>query len=267
MKMKNLLGKPVLALLSVGLFLAFTVSLMAQVETVTTSTAGEATHEVNVENAEVVYLAGNDMVVKMENGQIQHFPNVPETDKIFVEGQELGIHDLKVGMKLQRTITTTTTPMIITKVETIRGKVFHVTPPTSVVITMANNKNHVFKIPNGTKFNIEGQDTNAWGLKKGMDIHVTTVTESPEMHVAVNQMTTGEFPQPPEETAMLIEEPTPAPAVAAAEPAPAPAPEPAAEEEATESLPATGSYLPAAGILGVLLLSLGLGLRGIRATR
>ena len=65
MKLKNLMGGPVLALLSVGLFLAFTVSLMAQVETVTTTAAGEATHQVNVENAEVVYLEGNDMVVKM----------------------------------------------------------------------------------------------------------------------------------------------------------------------------------------------------------
>lgn len=265
MKAKHFMGGPILSLLSVGLFLAFTVSLMAQVETVTTTTAGEATHEVDVENAEVVYLAGNDMVVRMGNGQIRHIPNVSESEKIFVDGRELGIHDLKVGMKLQRKITTTTTPQIITKVETIRGKVFHVTPPRSVIINMANNQNHVFTIPGGTKFLIDGQETDAWGLKKDMNITVTSVTETPEVHVAVDQMTTGEFPPaPPAETAMLIAEPNPAPAAA---PAPAPAPEPVAEEEAPESLPATGSYLPAVGLLGVLLLTLGLGLRRIRATR
>jgi hypothetical protein len=259
MKVKNLKGRPILALLSVGLFLAFTVSLMAQVETVTTSTAGETTKEVDVENAEVVYIAGNDLVVKMENGEIRHFPNLPETDKVLVDGQEVGIHELKVGMKLHRTITTTTTPQVITKVETIRGKVFHVTPPRSVVITMANNKNHVFKIPEGTKFDIDGQETDAWGLKRGMEVKVTTVTESPEMHVAVQQLTRGTFPTaPPAEVAMLIEEPTPAPVAA---------PEPAAEEAAPESLPMTGSYLPAIGLLGVLLLSLGIGLRAIRTTR
>ena len=263
MKPNNLMRRPILALLSVGLFLAFTVSLMAQVETVTTTTAGEARHEVNVENAEVVYLAGNDLVVRMENGQIRHFPNVPESDKVLVEGRELGIHELKVGMKLQRSITTTTTPQVITKVETIRGKIFHITPPTTVVITMANNKNHVFKIPEGTKFNVDGKETDAWGLKKDMDIHVTTVTESPETLVAVNRMTTGEFPRtPPAETAMVIAEPTPAPVAR-----PAPAPEPAAEEEALESLPGAGSYLPVVGLLGVLLLSLGFGLRAIRTNR
>lgn len=260
MKPNNLMGRPILALLSVGLFLAFTVSLRAQVETVTTTTAGEATHEVSLENAEVVYLAGNDMVVRRENGAIQHIPNVSETQKIFADGRELGIHELKVGMKLQHTITTTTTPMYISKVETVRGKIFNVIPPRSVVITMANNKNHVFKIPEGTKFNIDGRETDAWGLRNGMTITATTVTESPEIHVAVNRTTTGEFPPaPPAETAMLIEEPYPSSEPAAAEPV--------AEAEATpESLPGTGSYLPAVGLLGVLLLSLGLGLRRIRPT-
>jgi len=261
MKLNNLMGRPILALLSVGIFLAFTVSLRAQVETVTTSTSGEAAHEVNVENAEVVYLAGNDMVVRTEDGAIRHIPNVSETQKILVDGRELGVHELKVGMKLQHTMTTTTTPMLITKVETVEGRIFHVNPPRSIVITMANNKNHVFRIPEGTKFNIDGQETDAWGLQKGMHITVTSVTESPETHVAVNRMTTGEFPPaPPAETAMLIEEPNPAP-----EPAAAPYPDPVAEEAAPESLPETGSPLPAIGLLGVLMLSFGLGLRRIRA--
>lgn len=263
MKPNHLMGRPILSLLFVGLFLAFTVSLMAQVETVTTTSSGEATHEVDVENAEVVYLAGNDMVVRMENGAIRHIPNVPETQKILVDGRELGIHELKVGMKLQHTVTTTTTPQVITKVETVRGRVFYVSPPRLVVIKMEDNENHVFRIPEGTKFIVDGQETDAWGLRKDMHIAVTSVTESPEMHVAVNRMTTGEFPPaPPAETAMLIEEPNPAP-----EPAAASALEPVAEEEAPEGLPETGSSLPAIGLLGVLLLSLGLGLRQIRATR
>ena len=32
---------------------------------------------------------GNDLVVKMEDGTIRHFPNVPESAKVIVDGKEL----------------------------------------------------------------------------------------------------------------------------------------------------------------------------------
>ena len=67
-------------------------------------------------------------ILKMENGTYRHF-NVPETATVTVDGKQIGIHDVKVGMKLPKTITTTATPTIITKVETVQGKVFHVNPP------------------------------------------------------------------------------------------------------------------------------------------
>ena len=262
MKPNNIIGRLIYGVLSVGLFLAFAVCMRAQVETVTTTTAGQATKAISVERGEVVYVAGHDLVVKMEDGTIRHFANLPDSVKVDVNGQMLGVPELKPGMKLHRTITTTTTPQVITKVETIRGRIFHVTPPRSVVITMADNKNHVFKIPKGTKFDIGGQETDAWGLKKGMEIKVTSVTESPETHVAEQRYTTGTMPAPPPpEVAMLVEEDE------VGAPEPEPAPEQTVAEAAPESLPATGSNLPAAGLLGVLLMSLGLGLRAVRTTR
>ena len=115
-------------LLAVGLFLTFTSSLMAQAQSQTTTTAGIATQTAKVERGEVVYVSGNDLIVKMENGTCRHF-SVPESATATVDGKQIGIHDVKVGMKLQKTVTTTTTPTIITKVETVQGKVFHVNPP------------------------------------------------------------------------------------------------------------------------------------------
>ena len=99
--------------------LTFPASMSAQVQTDTTTTAGKATKEVKVERGEVVLVQGNDLVVKMEDGTIRHFPNVPESARVTVDGKSLGIHDLKPGMKLQRTITTTTTPQLITTVQTV----------------------------------------------------------------------------------------------------------------------------------------------------
>ena len=221
--------RSVIALLSVGLFLVFAVSMMAQVQTETTTTTGAATKQVSVARGEVLYASGNHLIIKMEDGTITDV-TVPESAKAVVDGREIGIHDVKVGMKLEKTVTTTTTPKLITKVESVTGTVFHVSPPTSVILTMPNNENQQFKIPDGQKFNVDGQMVDAFGLKKGMRVSATRVTEVPETHVTREQMVTGKMPPPPPpppDVPILVaeEQPTLAPEPAEAS---APAPEPAA---------------------------------------
>ncbi|HEY6291594.1 MAG TPA: hypothetical protein VI455_08545 [Terriglobia bacterium] len=268
MKRGKLTRKAILRLLVVGLLAAFPVSLMAQVETqTTTAAAGKATKEVSVEKGTVVSVTGNDLVVKMENGEIRHFANVPDSARVTVGGQQLGIHDLKPGMTLERTITTTTTPRMITTTQTVTGTIFQITPPISVILSMPDGHNERFKIPNGQKFNVNGQMVDAFGLRKGMQISATKVVEVPETVVNVKRVTTGQLPPPPPPApdvpilvfVAIVAPPPPAPAPEAA---PAPAPEPAPAK-----LPKTGSDLPTIGLLGALTLALGLGLRAIRTTR
>jgi hypothetical protein len=136
--------------------LALTLSLTAQVETTTTTAAGKATVVTKVERGEVVTVSGNDLVVKMADGTVRHFQNVPESARVTVDGKQLGVHDLKPGMKLQRTITTTSTPMTITTVQTVKGKVWEIVPPLSIILTLEDGKNQRFKIPEGQKFNVDG---------------------------------------------------------------------------------------------------------------
>jgi hypothetical protein len=65
-----------LVLAAVIICLAFAVNATAQVTTETaTAPAGKATKTVQVERGEVVLVQGNDLVVKMEDGTIRHFPN------------------------------------------------------------------------------------------------------------------------------------------------------------------------------------------------
>jgi len=66
-------------------------------------------------------------------------------------------------MIVQRTITTTTTAKITTA-QAVTGTVWQVMPPDSVILTLADGHNERFKIPNGQKFNINGQVTDAFGL-------------------------------------------------------------------------------------------------------
>jgi LPXTG-motif cell wall-anchored protein len=233
-------------------------SVNAQVQTKTEQAAGQAKSQVTVEKATVVSVDGNDLIVKMDDGTIRHFPNVPESARATVDGQQLGIHDLKPGMSLERTITSTTTPLTITTVQTVTGTVWYVTPPNSVILTLADGKNESFKIPKGQKFSINGQMVDAWGLKKGMKIAATKVVESTETEVANQRRITGSMPPPP-----------PAPPadvpilIAKAEPvAPPSAPETLAEPPA--QLPKTGSSLPLIGMLGLLSLMAGFVLRVTR---
>ncbi len=253
--------KTVLVLLLGTLCFALAISTNAQIQTEKSATVGRTTMQVQIERGEVVLVDGNDLVVRMEDGTIRHFPNVSESAKVTVDGKELGIHDLKPGMKLQRSIITASTPQTITTVQTVTGKVWHVTPPNSVILTLENNTNQSFKIPEGQKFNVNGEMVDAFGLKKGMIVTATKIVEVPEVVVSQHKHVIGTMPAPPSappaDVPMLIAraEPTPAPETAEASAAPAP----------TKTLPKTGSELPLLGLLGLLCLTASLGVKFLRA--
>jgi len=248
-----------LVLLVGVLCIAFTLSMSAQVQTKTSSTAGKASVTTHVEKGEIVFVSGNSVVVKMADGSLRHFDNVSESARVTVDGQQLGVHDLKVGMKVEKTITTTTTPETITTVKSVTGKVWFINPPSTVILTMEDGKNQEFKIPNGQKFSVDGQTVDAWGLKKGMTVNATKVVQAPATVIAQNAKLTGEMPPPPPppppaDVPILVVEEVVVP-VQAAQAAPAPV------------LPKTGSDLPLIGLLGLLSLASSLGLRTARKSR
>lgn len=245
-------------LLAAGfLCLAFAVAAAAQDVSKSQKTHGQPTVQVKVERGEVVYVSGNDLVVKMENGEVRHVV-VPDDRRITVEGRELSVHDLKPGMKLQRTITTTTTPTVVKTVRTVQGTVWQVRPPLIVTLQFPDGSIKEYKVPKDQKFMVEGQEKTVFDLRKGMNISGTAITEAPETMIAETRKVTGEMPPPtpPAEGAILFEE---APA-----PAPAPPAEVAKAEPAPKKLPQTASPLPLIGLLGALMLATGFGLRVIR---
>jgi hypothetical protein len=209
---------------AVGLLcIVFALNARAQVQTKTTTKTGQSSEVVRVERGQVLAVESNDLIVKMEDGSIRHFENIPESARITVESKELGIHDLKPGMLLQRTITTTTTPKLVTTVQTVKGKVWFVNPPLSVILTLEDGTNQSFKIPKDQKFNVNGQMVDSFGLRKGMLVTATKIVEVP-MSVSTQQKSvTATMPTPPPaDTALLIAEgePTAAPPDTAAPAAP-----------------------------------------------
>ena len=194
MSVNKLRMKTGLAAAAGAVCMALAISSAAQVQTQTQTATGTPLTEVVIESGQVVAVVGNDLFVKMADGSVHDYPNVPETARATVDGKQLGIHDLKPGMTLQRTTLTTTTPQIVTTVQTVTGKVWQVTPPLSVILTLEDGKNQAFNIPDGQKFIVDGQETDAWGLKKGMTVTATKIVETPLTSVTKQKYTTGNIP-------------------------------------------------------------------------
>jgi hypothetical protein len=257
MKSTHALWTITLSILAIAVVvLVYTPTSIAQQTSETSVTQGQSEQQATVERGEVVYVSGNELVVKKtDTGEVLAL-TVPDSARATVDGKELSVHELKPGMKLQRTITTTTTPKTVTTVTTIKGKVWHVTPPTSVILSM-DGTNKEYKIPAGQKFNIDGEELDAFHLKKGMNVTATVIREAPETQIAEQKSVTGHVPTPPMEGALLIEGPiTPAAAPATA----APATE-VAKAEQPSKLPQTGSMLPLLGLLGLLMSGVPIGMK------
>lgn len=245
-----------------AVFIAIAVAAGAQVQTQTKVTSGPSTKSIKIERGTVVHVSGNDVVIKAEDGTLRDFDNVPESTTVTVNGQQLNVHQLKPGMQVERQTITTTTPRMITTVKTVTGTVWYVSPPNRVILTLENGKNQSFKIPKGQKFMVNGQETDAFGLRKGMIVNAQAVTETPEVFVTNKVTRTGVMPPPPM--------PAPAPPspdlpllviFVPARPASAPA------ETVAENLPKTGSNFPLIGLLGMLSVTLGLGLKAARTRK
>lgn len=249
------------------LLLVCTTVMMAQVKTTTTQIPGTPTTAVEVERGEVVYVVGNDLVVKMENGEIRHF-TVPDNATATVDGKQVTLADLKPGMKLQRTITSTSQVDTVQTIKTGTGIVTNVIPPLSVTLRFEDNSVQQFKIPKDQVFMVDGQKKTAFELKKGMKVTATRVVLEPKTVASTSRQTAGSAPKPSapplEGTLLIAELPPPKPVtepisrtITAPEPSGAPEPPPA-------KLPSTGSLVPLIGLLGLLFSGTSLAIRLLR---
>jgi len=120
---------------------------------------------------------------------------------------------------------------------------------------MEDGKNEQFRIPKDQKFMVNGQQVDAWGLKKGMKVSATKVVEVPVTAVSQERKLSGKMAPPPAappaDLPILIAEGPPKAATVAAEPAPT-------------KLPKTSSLMPLIGLLGLLSSGASFGMRMLR---
>ena len=230
----------------------------------TTVMRGPSTYDTTVRSGTVIYVSGNELLVRMPDGTAEHFVVSP-TQTFTVDGKQMTISELKPGTHLTQSITTKTTPKTITTTRTIDGRVWHVNPPNYVILTLPDGTNKEYNVPKGQVFNINGQQDTVFQLRKGMNVSATVVTEEPVIEASTHRSVTGVAPksqakaQVPDNTVttLLVEsphqpaQPTETTQTASAEPAP-------------KALPKTGSEWPLVGLLGLGSLGAGMLTRRLR---
>src|SRR4051794_20761101 len=82
------------------------------------STREEATGTFSVEQSEVIYAIGNELVARAATGDVYEI-TVPDHATALVNGKPVAIADLQPAMKMEGTVATVTTPELISSVHTV----------------------------------------------------------------------------------------------------------------------------------------------------
>jgi LPXTG-motif cell wall-anchored protein len=230
---------------------------MAAQQSTTERTKGTATVTTEKMSGEVVAVGGNSLIVKMSNGQLRTFSNVPESRRAVIDGKEVGVRDLQPGTKLQATVTKTTTPVTVRTTTVGTGRVVFLAG-TSVVLALPNGENKQYTVKPDYKFTVNGKPASVYDLRPGMTVSAEKIVEEPTVEIATNTQVVGQAPAPKAAAAAPASTQAAAPAPAPATTAPAPAAAPAAR------LPKTGSPVPLGGLMGLLLIGGSLAIRRYR---
>ncbi|HZW88749.1 MAG TPA: LPXTG cell wall anchor domain-containing protein [Myxococcaceae bacterium] len=225
---------------------------------------------------EVVSVDGNKVVVKTDQGIREVV--LPPDFKVNVDGKDVGVADLKPGMKGTALVTTKVTSSPVTVTEVKNADVLAVSGNTIIVRGSDGIKKYTAQDVKDRNVSImrEGERVDISQLRPGDKLTATIITRKPpvvtterEIHGAM--ATSGKAAKPasaaaasaPAASAPAASASAPAASASAPAPAaPAPAAEPAApaETKMAKKLPKTGTHLPLAAGLGFLSLAAGLGL-------
>jgi hypothetical protein len=162
--------------------------------------------ETKVENAEVVYVEGNDVVLKSTNGEVRQF-EVPDNSEFVIDGKAVTVHELTPGMKVTARITTAKAPKLVDAVRIIElGTVWKVSG-NNLIIRDPNGENKMYRVPSGGKISLEGKEIAVDQLHEGDKITATVVTTRAPLAVGKATSPALQTPATPARVgALLIDE-------------------------------------------------------------
>jgi len=154
--------------------------------TAVVSRAQTTTSSSETKTFNVLAVDGNSLVVSLPEGMKEL--TVPDDFRFTVNGKQMSVHELKVGMKGTATITTKTTVTPVTVTEVKQGKVIRASGA-SVTVQMADGfkeftQGDVDK--RGAKIMVRGKPVQISDLHSGQVLTATIITEQPP-HVLTQQ--------------------------------------------------------------------------------
>jgi hypothetical protein len=162
-------------------------------QTKETVPAGPATVKTTQVKGELVAKGSNWLIAKDLAGNYKLY-NVQPGKKAIVDGVPKTLDQLQLGTMLTSTATTTETPLIKRTTTISQGTVFWASPK-SVIVTLENNENKQYEVPEGFKFNVEGKQLSAMELRPGMKLTATKIVEEPVNVITHDVVVTGTAPK------------------------------------------------------------------------
>ena len=157
-----------------------------------TTTVNAQRQTIDVRQGTVVHSVGNNLVVKMQDGSVQHFV-IPEDQTFDIDGKQVRTNDLKPGTRLMQAITTTTKDVTVSNIRNVDVRVIQVIPP-HLNVQLSDGTQKVLTVPDGTVFEIDGKNMKLTDLREGMRIESTVVTKTPQTVVSAEKRTAGVAP-------------------------------------------------------------------------
>jgi len=230
----------------------------------------QTTTSSETKNFEVLAVNGNDLDVRLPEGTKEL--NVPDDFRFTVNGQQLSVHQLKVGMKGTATITTRTTLVPVTVTEIKNGTVV-VKSSAGIIVRTAEgvksfSQSDVDK--RGVKIVRDGKFVEVAELREGDRLSATIITSLPPK-VMTDKEVNATLAAAPAATrsaasssastrsAAPAAAPAPAATTARAEPRASSA-QASTSAPAAKTLPKTASSWPLLALASLLSLAMGLAL-------
>ncbi len=143
-------------------------------DTTTTKTPKAHVGVLTIDTADVVYVSGDDAVLKLPDGKLELFELRPGTS-LTIDGKPSTAADLKPGMTVSHVQVKTHTAYDVTTVNQLNGTIV-AKSGRILTLRLDDGTSKHYSVPYSATFSIEGKDTKYEDLRKGMKVSVTAVT-------------------------------------------------------------------------------------------
>lgn len=126
----------------------------------------------------VVYVSGNDLVLKASDGKVLNYM-VADGTKFTAGAKQLTLAELKPGTKLTATVSAGADPQVVAGIAVLKAKVYGTAPPDGITLTTPDGAKD-FVVPAGTMFTVGGKPVGLAALPNDTMIDATVITPAAE---------------------------------------------------------------------------------------